>query len=368
MTTPQSQTTPRRAPCTVVDGGAGYQLPIFPFTVPPELADDATASRAPARYPVVIVGGGLVGLTLACDLAVRGIQSVVLDEDDTVGVRGASSRGMCYAQKSLEIFDRLGLYERLLGKGVTWSVGRTLAHADEVYHFDARCASVSAQPPFLNLQQFYLEWFLVDRIDELGLTDLRWRHTVIATKPHDDHVSIAIDTPAGAYRIETNWLIDASGANSSVRAHLGIQVSPERSADRWCICDVRFTKPLPAERWTWVAAPFNDKRAVWQHPMADDVWRLDYQMAANCDSERVSRPEVARERVRAHLGDDVDFELVWVGPWQYRTQVLDRFRFGRVLFAGDAAHVMSPFGARGGNSGIQDAITSAGNWRWCCAA
>ncbi|MGF7135836.1 3-(3-hydroxy-phenyl)propionate hydroxylase [Paraburkholderia sp. EB58] len=335
---------------TMVDGGAGYQLPVFSFLTPPELA-----GAAQGRYPVVIVGGGLAGLTLACDLATRGVAAVVLDEDDTVGVRGASSRGMCYVQKSLEVFDRLGIYERLLDKGVQWSVGRTLVEAEEVYTFDARLASLSAQVPFLNLQQFYLEWFLVDRIAELGLTDLRWKHRVTGAVRHDDHVVLQIDTPEGAYAIGADWVIDATGANSPLRDYFGVQIQPEHGTDRWCICDVRFKKPLPVERWTWVAAPFNEGRAVWQHPMADDVWRLDYQMAPDCDPERVSHPDVARERVCAHLGEDVDFEMVWIGPWHYRTQMLDHFRLGRVLFIGDAAHAMSPFGARGGNSGIQDA-------------
>jgi 3-(3-hydroxy-phenyl)propionate hydroxylase len=339
-----------KAAHTIVDGGAGYQLPVFPFVTPPELAGERSR-----RYPVVIVGGGLAGLTLACDLATRGVAAVVLDEDDTVGVRGASSRGMCYAQKSLEVFDRLGIYERLLDKGVNWSVGRTLSQGDELYAFDAQLDSVSAQVPFLNLQQFYVEWFLVDRITELGLTDLRWKSGVTGAVRHDSHVVLQIETPEGAYSIEADWVIDATGANSPLRDYFGVQINPELGTDRWCICDVRFSKQLPAERWTWVAAPFNEGRAVWQHPMADGVWRLDYQMAPDCDPQRVSHPDVARERVSAHLGKDVEFEMVWIGPWHYRNQMLERFRLGRVLFIGDAAHAMSPFGARGGNSGIQDA-------------
>ena len=139
-----------------------YQLPSWPFVPPPDLG-----ARERRRYPIVIAGGGLAGLTLACDLAQRGVPAVVLDEDDTVGVRGASSRGICYAQKSLEVFDRLGIYERIRAKGITWSVGRTFSGDAEVYSFNLQQTSVSEQPPFINLQQFYLEWFLVDRIIEM---------------------------------------------------------------------------------------------------------------------------------------------------------------------------------------------------------
>jgi 3-(3-hydroxy-phenyl)propionate hydroxylase len=328
----------------------GYELPVYPFIPPPELAGGARK-----RYRIVIVGGGLSGLTLACDLATRGIDSVLLDEDDTIGVRGASSRGIVYAQKTLEIFARLGTYDRVQEKGVTWSVGKTFAGADIVYSFNLQLESASEQPPFINLQQFYIEWFLVDRIRELGRCDLRWKSRVTKVEQSPDGVAVAVETPAGAYTLEADWLVDATGVNSTIRDGFGLETHTARGVDRWCITDVRFKERFPIERWTWIEAPFNENRAVWQHVMGDDVWRLDYQMDPDCDPEYVSRREVAEERLRAHLGHR-DFELVWVGPYAYRAHLLDDFRHGRVFFIGDAAHVVCPFGARGGNSGIQDAF------------
>ena len=357
----------------------GYQLPEFAFVTPPELAagtdgadseSDADGAKgagaasgrvaAPAsgsnpRYALVIIGAGLSGLALACDLAQRGVTAVVLDDDNTVGVRGASSRGIVYAQKTLEIMDRLGIYERIRAKGAVWSVGKTLAGHDVVYEFDAATASDSKQPPFINLQQFYLEWFMVDRIVELGRTDLRWQTKVIGYTQHDDHAVIEVNTPQGPYTLEADWVCDCSGVNSLVRDALNIRLQQARGIDRWCISDVRFKKKLPVERWTWVEAPFNGNRAVWQHLMADDVWRMDFQMGPDTDLEYVSRHDVAAERIRRQLGNDVEFELVWVGPYSYRAQLIEQFRKGRTFFLGDSAHAMSPFGARGGNSGIQDA-------------
>ena len=328
-----------------------YELPSWPF-VPP--ADLGASHRR--RHPVVIAGGGLAGLTLACDLAQRGVAVVLLDEDDTVGVRGASSRGICYAQKSLESFDRLGLYERIRAKGVTWSVGRTFSGADEIYSFNLEADSLSEQPPFINLQQFYLEWFLVDRILSLDAKAIRWKSSVARIENEADHVVVHVDTPAGAYALEAEWFIDATGANSRIRTAMGLEVNASRGTDRWCITDVKFKKPFAVERWTWIDAPFNEGRAVWQHLMADDVWRLDYQMSEDADPESISRPEVAGERLRAQLGADVEFEFVWIGPYQYRDHLLEQFKVGRTIFIGDAAHVVSPFGARGGNNGIQDAV------------
>jgi 3-(3-hydroxy-phenyl)propionate hydroxylase len=327
----------------------GYALPTYPFVAPPELSGGAKR-----RYPIVIVGGGLAGLTLGCDLANRGVDCVLLDEDDTIGVRGASSRGIVYAQKTLEIFAHLGTFPRMREKGITWAEAKTLAGNDVVYSFNLQAATASEQPPFINVQQFYVEGFLVDRILELGRCDLRWKNRVTRVEEGDGFVTVSVETPAGAYTLEADWLVDATGVNSPIRRGFGLETHTARSADRWCITDVRFKETFPTERWTWVEAPFNENRAVWQHLMGDDVWRLDYQMDPDCDPDYVSRRDVAEERLRAHLGD-VEFELVWVGPYAYRDHLLDRFRHGRVFFIGDAAHVVSPFGARGGNSGIQDA-------------
>jgi len=329
---------------------AGYVLPEYPFAAPPELRGEPAR-----RYPVAIVGAGLAGLTLAADLAQRGIECVVLDEDNTVGVRGASSRGIVYVQKTLEIMARLGVYERIAEKGVTWSAGKVLAGEEVLYAFDYQPSSVSAQPPFTNLQQFYLEWFLVDRITTLGHANLRWKSRVVGVTPHVDRVALTIETPAGRYVLEADWCVAADGVNSTVRNLLALPQRTELGQDRWCITDVRFRRPRLNERWTWVEAGFNENRGVWQHLMADDVWRLDFQMAPDCDPAEVSRPEVARERVARMLGADTEFELVWVGPYAYRTMLMERFRHGRLMFIGDAAHAKSPFGARGGNSGVMDA-------------
>ena len=328
----------------------GYALPEYAFTEPPEITDGRVG-----RYPLVIIGAGLSGLALACDLAERGVAALVLDDDNTIGVRGASSRGIVYAQKTLEMMDRLGVYERIRAKGVVWSVGKTLAGDDVVYEFDAGAASDSRQPPFINLQQFYLEWFMVDRITELGRTDLRWKTKVVGYENRGDGARIEVETPAGRYALEADWVCDCSGVNSFVRDSMGLDTHQARGIDRWCISDVRFKQQLPIERWTWVEAPFNDNRAVWQHLMADDVWRMDFQMGPETDLEHVSKPDVAAERLRRQLGEDVEFELVWVGPYSYRAQLVDAFKVGHTFFMGDSAHAMSPFGARGGNSGIQDA-------------
>ena len=342
--------------------GKGYLLPEYPFVAPPELA-----SEKRLRHPIVIVGGGITGLTLACSLARLGIKAVLLDEDNTVGVKGASSRGICYTQKSLEIFHKLGIYERIAAKGVQWSVGRTFAGHDEVYSFDLKQQAnynLSSQPPFINIQQFYIEGFLVERIVALGHVDLRWLSRVTAFEQNGEFGTLTVETPAGNYQIEADHVIDATGSRSPFYDWTGATLQTKKGDDRWCIADVRFTTRPPTERHTWIEAPFNDNRAVWQHLMADDVWRLDYQMAPNADPDQVSREDVVRARLQRQFGADTAVEIVWVGPYAYRSQCLDHLRAGRVFFMGDTAKIVSPFGARGGNTGVSD----ADNLAWKLAA
>jgi 3-(3-hydroxy-phenyl)propionate hydroxylase len=342
--------------------GSAYALPHYPFVEPEEIT-----SGQVRRHPIVIVGAGITGLTMACALARLGMAAVLLDEDDTVGVKGASSRGICYTQKSLEIFHRLGIYQRIAGRGIQWSIGRTFAGDDEVYSFDLRQQSgfgLSSQPPFINIQQFYIEGFLVERIAELGHIDLRWKSRVVACHQHDGYAELVVETPAGRYALQADHVVDATGANSPFHAWCGVEKTARLGDDRWCIADVRFDKRPPVERHTWIEAPFNDNRAVWQHLMADDVWRIDYQMAPNSDPKTVSREDVVRERLHRQFGRDAEFEIVWVGPYAYRSQVLHQLRKGSVFFMGDAAKIVSPFGARGGNTGVAD----ADNLAWKLAA
>ena len=246
-------------------------------------------------------------------------------------------------------------------------MGRTFAGEDEVYSFDLRQQGnfhLSSQPPFINIQQFYIEGFLVERIQELGVVDLRWQNRLTAFEQNAECATLTVETPAGSYRIEAEHVIDATGSHSPLRKWLDVPFDSRRGDDRWCIADVRFSTRPPLERHTWIEAPFNENRAVWQHLMADDVWRIDYQMAPNADPEYVSREDVVRERLQRQFGADVQVDIVWVGPYAYRSECVHGMRHGHVYLMGDSAKVVSPFGARGGNTGVAD----ADNLAWKLAA
>lgn len=327
-----------------------FEKPLYPYA----RSADQDAS-VPARHPVVIVGAGPVGLAAALDLGQRGVPVVVLDENDKVS---HGSRAICFAKRTLEIADRLGMGETLVEKGVQWNLGKVFFGDRKVYEFNLLPETGHRRPAFINLQQYHLEHDMVARLRELQAEgapiDLRGGNRVIGVEAHDDHVTLAIDTPEGPYSLQADWLIACDGAGSPVREHLGLGFSGRVFEDNFLIADVTMQAEFPTERWFWFDPPFNPGQSALLHKQPDGVWRIDLQLGWDIDREREKEPERVKARVRQMLGPEVAFELEWVSIYTFQCRRMERFRHGRALFAGDAAHQVSPFGARGANSGLQD--------------
>jgi 3-(3-hydroxy-phenyl)propionate hydroxylase len=317
-------------------------------------------ARAPARHPVVVVGAGPVGLAAALDLGLRGIPVVLLDDSDRIG---EGSRGICHSKRSLEILDRLGVGERLVAQGVTWKLGKVFLGDALVYSFDLLPEEGHKMPAFINLQQYSLEKTLVDRVGEIPSIDLRWKNRVVALDRLNDCVRLTIETPDGRYDLEAEWVIAADGVRSTLRDLLGLDFAGLTFEDKFLIADVRMAADFPTERRFWFDPPFHSGQSALMHRQPDNIWRIDLQLGPDADAEAEQKPERVIPRLRKALGD-VPFELEWVSIYRFNCRRLARFVHGRVIFVGDAAHQVSPFGARGGNSGIQDAE----NLAWKLAA
>jgi 3-(3-hydroxy-phenyl)propionate hydroxylase len=319
---------------------------LFTYKKPPELA-----SGSPGRYRVAIAGAGPVGLCMAIDLAQHGIDTVLLDEDDKAS---EGSRAICFAKRTLEILDRLGVGQAAVDKGVVWNLGKVFLRDRLLYQFDLLPESGHKRPAFINLQQYYLEAFLLEHLLKSGRVDLRWRNRVTDVVQRGDSVGVAVDTPDGAYTLQCDYLIAADGSRSPIRSALGLEARGQVFRDRFLIADVKMEADFPTERWFWFDPPFHPDQSVLLHKQADNVWRIDFQLGWDADPEAERQPERVIPRIRAMLGPSCPFSLEWVSVYTFRCQRMERFRHGRVLFAGDAAHQVSPFGARGANSGIQD--------------
>ncbi|KVN14162.1 MULTISPECIES: FAD-dependent oxidoreductase [unclassified Burkholderia] len=303
-------------------------------------------------HPAVVVGAGPVGLAAAIDLAQQGVPVVLLDDDDTLS---AGSRAICFAKRTLEIFDRLGCGERVAQKGVSWHVGKVFLQDELIYAFDLLPEVGHARPAFVNLQQYYVEGYLAERALELPNLDLRWKSRVTGIRQTPEHAELDVDTPEGPYTLRARYVIAADGSKSPLRAMMGLDSRGRTFKDRFLIADVKVKAPFPAERWFWFDPPFHRNQSVLLHRQPDDVWRIDFQLGWDADPVAEKALERVIARVRALLGPNVEFELEWVSVYTFRCQRMDSFRHGRVLFAGDSAHGVSPFGARGANSGVQDA-------------
>ncbi len=321
-----------------------FDYPVFDFASCPELAGAAP------HHPIAIVGAGPVGLAAAIDLSLHGIPVVLLDDKSTVS---DGSRAICWAKRTLEICDRLSVGQRLVDKGITWNRGIVYLGDQEIYRFDLLPEPHHKQPAFINLQQFYFEYFLIERAQSLPLIDLRWQHKVVDVRPGPESVALTVSTPGGQYSLETDWLIAADGVRSAVRERLGQDFQGRVFQDRFLIADIAVQRDDPAIRRFWFNPPFHDGQSALMHKQADNVWRLDFQLGWDADPERERQPEHVIPRIKKMLGD-IDFDIVWSSVYTFTCRRMEKFRHDRVFFVGDAAHVISPFGARGGNGGVQD--------------
>ena len=311
--------------------------------------DRPTANAA--RHPVVVVGAGPVGLTLAIDLAQRGHSVVLLDDADRIG---EGSRAICFSKRSLELWDRLGVGERMVEKGVVWNVGKIFLKDELVYRFDLLPEDGHKMPAFINLQQYYAELFLVERAAELPGIDLRWRNKVVGLEQRNDHAVLAIETPEGRYHLKADFVVACDGARSALRGFVGADFSGEVFEDQFLIADVKMTADFPTERWFWFDPPFHSGQSALLHRQPDDVWRIDLQLGPDADPAVERLPENVRLRIERMLGH-ADFNFEWISIYKFQCRRMQRFVHERVIFAGDSAHQVSPFGARGANSGLEDA-------------
>ena len=318
-------------------------------------------SAAPVRHPVVLVGGGPVGLGLALDLGLKGTPALVLDDHEGAGL---GSKAICFAKRTLDIAHRLGAGQAMVDKGVVWNVGRVFHSDSQLFEFNLTPEDGHRNPAFINLQQPHFERFLFERIEvaqkDGAPIDVRGRNKVADISQQGDITLLTIDTPDGPYQIEAEYLIACDGARSTIRDKMGLSFDGRVFEDNFLIADVKMKADFPTERWFWFDPPFEGGgQSALLHKQPDDIWRIDFQLGWDIDRDQEMDPDRIRTRVDAMLSSQTgtvpDYELHWTSIYTFQCRRMAAFKHDNVFFAGDSAHQVSPFGARGANSGMQDA-------------
>jgi len=313
-------------------------------------------AETPVRHPVVVGGGGPIGIATALDLGLQGIPVVLLDDHEGIG---QGSRAICFAKRSLEIADRYGCAGPMLEKGVVWNVGKVFHEDRQIYEFNLLPEEGHRFPAFINLAQPYFEKFLVERVREAQAQgapiELRGKNRLEGIEVKKDHTILTVATPEGNYDILADWLIAADGAGSPLRGMMGLDFEGRVFQDSFLIADIRMlSESFPTERWFWFEPSHKAGASTLLHKQPDDIWRVDFQIGWDVDRAEELKEEKVRKRLDAMLGEDVEYEIVWKSIYTFQCRRMKQFRHGRVIFAGDSAHQVSPFGARGANSGMQD--------------
>jgi 3-(3-hydroxy-phenyl)propionate hydroxylase len=322
-------------------------------------------TATPVSTPVLIAGGGPVGLTLAALLASFGIRSVVVENDPAYCT---GSRAICMSRRSQEILGWVGADKPLVEKGLSWVGGRSYYKDTEVLHFQMPSDPTQRFAPMVNIQQYFAEQYAHEAAQKYGdLVDVWWNCTLKTVRELADGNEIdVIDADGNTQTIGADWLVACDGGRSTVREQLGLQLLGMQYDGKYVIVDIRQKTQRAVERLAWFDPPSNPGSTILMHRQPEDVWRIDYQIRDDEDPVEAIKPENVLPRVQSHLtmiGENEPWEPLWVSIYNAKCLSLENYRptlNKRVLFAGDAAHLVPIFGVRGLNSGLDD----AGNLAW----
>ncbi|WP_370298247.1 FAD-dependent monooxygenase [Pontibacterium sp.] len=325
-----------------------YNYQIFPFRRPPELNGESV------QHKVVIVGAGPVGLVTALDLARYGIPSVLVEADVQVS---QGSRAIVFTRRSMEILQQVGVADRMMEKALPWRCGNSIYRGERVFRMEAPYDEDDRYQPMNNLQQQYLEEYLVDQAEAEPLVDLRWGTKVTAITNRADGVALTVDTPEGEYQLHSDWLVASDGARSAVRGMMGLRMEGDSYTGSFVIADIKIDIDLPTERLAFFDPDWNPGNTILMHKEPEGIWRLDYQLPVGETPEEALQPESLHKRIQAQLdmiGVTAEWEMDWCSVYSARAMTLPDYVNDRVLFTGDAAHMLPIFGVRGANTGWQD--------------
>lgn len=318
------------------------------------------AHPAQDRKKVVIAGSGPAGMVAALELARLGVPSVVVTSELQVS---QGSRAIVFTRRSMEILQQVGVADRMTENGLPWRFGNSYYRGQRVFRMEAPHDPDDRFFPMINIQQQYMEEYLLDACQASPLIDFRWGNKVVKVDQEPGLARVTIDTPEGQYTLETDWLVAADGGRSEIRTAMNLQMEGSSYEGFFVIADIRIDLPLPTERLAYFDPEWNPGNTILMHREPHGIWRVDYQLPPGETPEEALKPESLKQRIDAQLAmighAGVSWEMDWNSVYSARTLTLPDYVQGRVIFTGDAAHLLPIFGVRGANTGFQDAQSLA---------
>jgi 3-(3-hydroxy-phenyl)propionate hydroxylase len=319
-----------------------------------------SAHPAQERKKVVIAGSGPAGMVAALELARHGVPSTIVTSELQVS---QGSRAIVFTRRSMEILQQVGAADRMTENGLPWRFGNSYYRGERVFRMEAPHDPDDRFFPMLNIQQQYMEEYLLDACSANPLIDFRWGNKVVEVEQEADFARVEIDTPQGPYTLETEWLVAADGGRSPIRTAMGLQMEGASYEGLFVIADIKVDLPLPTERLAYFDPDWNPGNTILMHREPHGIWRVDYQLPAGETPEQALRPESLKARIDAQLAmighAGARWEMDWCSVYSARTLTLPDYVHGRVIFTGDAAHLLPIFGVRGANTAFQDAQSLA---------
>ncbi|MDR7148749.1 3-(3-hydroxy-phenyl)propionate hydroxylase [Hydrogenophaga palleronii] len=316
----------------------------------------------PQSHRVVVAGAGPIGLVTALALAHQGVACVLVESERQVC---EGSRAIVFTRRSMEILQQVGVADQVSASGLPWRFGNSFYRGQRVFRMEAPHDPDDRFFPMINLQQQFLEEYLVDAVRQHPLIDLRWGNRVTAVVQDAKGASLEVDTPEGPYTLQADWLVAADGARSPIRSLMDLKLEGASYEGRFVIADIRIDLPLPTERLAYFDPDWNPGNTILMHREPHGIWRVDYQLPPGEDPEDALKPASLKARIDAQMAmighAGVPWEMDWCSVYAARALTLPDYVHGRVLFVGDAAHLLPIFGVRGANTGFQDAQGLA--WR-----
>lgn len=299
---------------------------------------------------VIVVGAGPVGLLTALGLAREGIGVLVLESGAGIS---RSPRALTYTPVVLEALDDLGVLEA--ARKVALRCGRVqwqFQDNGQRLEFDVAALGDLTRFPFnLHMGQDTLAEIVVGQLSGFPNVSIRWDTRLESYSQQENTVVLEVVTPAGRETLAGEWLIGADGARSTVRQLAGLEFEGFTWPDRYVATNVSYDF---ARKGYGPAIFLLDPRnwALIARVDQGSLWRVTYGEPATLPEETAGQR--ARGRVEQFTGDP-DFEIVHASPYRVHERAATNFRLGRVLLAGDAAHVVNPLGGQGLTAGIMDA-------------